>query len=130
MRTSALRRPSLSDNQPEKTFTKLAVVSATPSTTPTSSTLAPSVPVRKSGSTTIAISVLTSVKKLTAHRAHTVRGIRLVLVIHGRDIREGGRIGLHAIAQAAAHHDQRSLRAFSAALLAHSVLPIVGMKCN
>jgi hypothetical protein len=54
---------------------------------PTKATLAPSVPVRKSGMMTIAISVLTSVRKLTAHNAQTVRGMRdIARAIRGRCI--------------------------------------------
>src|SRR3954452_1462031 len=72
---SGLRRPIRSESQPEKTFEIDAVASATPSITPTTVTLAPSVTVRNKGSSAWIVSDDRSMNRLTKPSAHTVRGI-------------------------------------------------------
>ena len=74
--TSGFRRSSLSDSAPDASFSKLATVSAAPSTSPRNSALAPSVSARKIGSSGKIISEPASVKKLVSPRSRTVIGSR------------------------------------------------------
>src|SRR4030066_454146 len=68
---SHFRLPILSDNQPEKTFNKLAVDSAIPSIRPITDLFTPRTFARKSGTRGYIISELTSIKKLTSPATKT-----------------------------------------------------------
>ena len=71
---SHLRARSWWDSQPEKTLSRLAVISATPSIRPMMLVLTPSTPERNSGRRLITISLEMSMKKLVRLTAHTLRG--------------------------------------------------------
>src|SRR4030066_470171 len=68
---SHFRLPILSENQPEKTFNKLAVDSAMPSIRPMTDLFTPRIFDRKSGTRGYIISELTSIKKLTSPATKT-----------------------------------------------------------
>src|SRR4030066_605453 len=68
---SHFRLPILSENQPEKTFNKLAVDSAMPSMRPIMDLFTPRIFDRKSGTRGYIISELTSIKKLTSPATKT-----------------------------------------------------------
>ena len=75
MTTSVLRLPSQSERAPEKIFVIDAVASATPSSRPTSVTLAPSAVTRNRGNSAWIISEETSMQRLTSPSAQTPRGM-------------------------------------------------------
>jgi hypothetical protein len=75
MMVSALRLPSRSESQPEKSLEIEAVASPIPSIRPTISALAPSTEVRKTGSRPWIISEEMSMNRLTQPSAHTPRGM-------------------------------------------------------
>jgi hypothetical protein len=71
---SHLRACTLSDSQPEKTWSRLAVASEIPSMRPMTLVRTPSTLLRKSGRMLMTISLEMSMKKLVRLTAHTLRG--------------------------------------------------------
>ncbi len=70
---SHLRARRRSDSQPDQSLRRLAVDSASPSTTPTAHVRTPSTFARKSGRTFCSISLETSVRKLVTLATQTLR---------------------------------------------------------